>query len=221
MKQILISSIIADNDVQIRVKTNANYVQRLKSDIENGVDIDPIIVYLDQNQYILSDGFHRLEAMKLAGHDNISVELREGDRRAAILNSIITNSKHGRALNNADKRKAVSKMLKDSEWSRFSDRKIAGYCGVSHTFVSNIRREISGNGCQWPEKREGADGREYPIGEDGKKIPYKGTRYYLNQIKKKKEMITTLDNKISVIEKKKDRLNEEINDIHELIRLYG
>lgn len=48
----------------------------------------------------------------------------------------------------ADKRKAVLTLLKDDEWSQWSDREIARQCGVSKTFVSNLRPTLTGNGCQ-------------------------------------------------------------------------
>jgi hypothetical protein len=44
----------------------------------------------------------------------------------------------------ADKRYAVETLLKDPEWSRLSDRKIAKAARVSHPTVSKIRAELTG-----------------------------------------------------------------------------
>lgn len=43
---------------------------------------------------------------------------------------------------NCDKRKTVKMLLNNEECSKWSNRKIAETCGVSHTFVSKIRKEM-------------------------------------------------------------------------------
>jgi hypothetical protein len=51
-------------------------------------------------------------------------------------------------------------VLADEEWSKLSSRLIAEMCGVSHTFVDNVRKESTCNGCKLTdEKRVGADGK--------------------------------------------------------------
>jgi hypothetical protein len=57
------------------------------------------------------------------------------------------------------KRRAVSMLLQDPEWSQWSSREIARRAGVSHTFVESVRAKLTGNGFQSPTKRIGADGR--------------------------------------------------------------
>ena len=44
----------------------------------------------------------------------------------------------------ADKRRAVERLLKDTDWSRWSDRKIAEVAKVDHKTVGTIRRELRG-----------------------------------------------------------------------------
>lgn len=65
--------------------------------------------------------------------------------REALLVSIDSNRNHGIRFSNADKRKAVFRLLKDQEWSGWSDNKIADFCGVSQPFVSNLRAELQGD----------------------------------------------------------------------------
>lgn len=40
---------------------------------------------------------------------------------------------------NADKRRAVLRLLDDAEWAVWSDREIARRCGVAHPFVAKLR----------------------------------------------------------------------------------
>jgi len=115
----------------------------------------PAVVYHDGANYWLGDGFHRVAAFTKAKVEawanqergNFSEELpvivHAGDRRAAILHAAAANSDHGLRRTNADKRRAVETLLRDEEWSQWSDREIARRCRVSHQFVSNIRPSLS------------------------------------------------------------------------------
>lgn len=55
------------------------------------------------------------------------------------------SARHGLRRTNADKHRAVRRMLDDPEWSLMSDREIAKHCVASHTFVANIRRAVKAN----------------------------------------------------------------------------
>jgi hypothetical protein len=71
--------------------------------------------------------------------------MRQGTRRDAILHAAGANAAHGLRRTNADKRRAVETLLRDEEWSKWSDREIARLCAVSHPFVSQIRQSLTGN----------------------------------------------------------------------------
>jgi hypothetical protein len=63
---------------------------------------------------------------------------------AAVLYSVGANAAHGVQRSNADKRRAVETLLRDTEWSQSSDREIARRCAVAHSFVLKVRQELSG-----------------------------------------------------------------------------
>ena len=71
-------------------------------------------------------------------------EIREGSSRDAVLHGIGSNAAHGLRRTQADKRRAVERLLKDPEWARWSDRKIAEVAKVDHKTVGTIRRELAG-----------------------------------------------------------------------------
>ena len=64
------------------------------------------------------------------------------------------NADHGKRRSNADKRRAVEMMLKDSEWGKWSDREIAAKCAVGAAGTAfrfplcGFRgdKQVSGNG---------------------------------------------------------------------------
>lgn len=101
----------------------------------------PVVVYYDGREYWLADGFHRLAAWERIGREEVPADVRQGDRRRAILHSCAANAEHGLRRTNADKRRAVMTLLEDAEWSQWSARQIARQCGVSHDFVARIKRE--------------------------------------------------------------------------------
>jgi hypothetical protein len=63
----------------------------------------------------------------------------------AIIAACGENADHGLRRTNEDKRRAVERLLGDPEWIKWSDRKIADVCRVSHPFVGTVRKELTGN----------------------------------------------------------------------------
>lgn len=128
---------------------------------EQGIGIfEPVIIYYDGENYWLADGFHRVAGAKQFGIRNLRADIRQGTRRDAVLFSVGANAKHGLRRTNADKRRAVELLLRDDEWRQWSDREIAAKCGVTHPFVGDIRKELTGNDYQSTDVRTGADGRK-------------------------------------------------------------
>ena len=93
----------------------------------------------DGTEHWLGDGFHRYFGHKHAGRESILADIRQGTRRDAILFACGANSEHGLRRTNADKRKAVTLLLQDEEWSA---RKIAERCAVSPGFVDEVKRSL-------------------------------------------------------------------------------
>ncbi|MBN8292838.1 ParB N-terminal domain-containing protein [Rhodobacter sp. NTK016B] len=99
----------------------------------------PVVVYQDGTDYWLADGFHRVAAWERIGRTEIPTDIRQGDRRRAILHSVSANSAHGLRRTNEDKRRAVLTLLEDDEWSAWSNREIARRCAVSDHLVADVR----------------------------------------------------------------------------------
>ncbi len=71
------------------------------------------------------------------------------------------NRSHGLRRTNADKERAVKTALQ--ERPHFSDRAIAGHCGVSPSFVGKCRSEAENEGqLSTVDSRTGKDGRQRP-----------------------------------------------------------
>ena len=103
----------------------------------------PVEVFFDGCDYWLADGYHRYHASKSNDASVIEANVRQGSKRDAILFSAGANANHGLRRTNADKRKAVSMLLRDEQWSQWSDYEVAKKCGVSHTMVQRHRTSLA------------------------------------------------------------------------------
>lgn len=140
MKKLNINAIRIDGGTQSRVEINSDVAREYAEAIKSGAEFPSVVVFHDGADYWLADGFHRYHAHQQAGKASICAEVKTGTQRDAVLYSLGANCAHGLRRSNADKRKAVSAMLADAEWSQWSDRKIAEACGVSQPFVSAMRK---------------------------------------------------------------------------------
>lgn len=125
----------------IHETTVAEYAEAMA---DPNIVFPPAVVYFDGKEYWLADGFHRIEAWRRVGRTDIPTDVRQGDRRRAILHSVAANTAHGLRRTNEDKRRAVMTLLEDAEWGKWSDREIARQCRVHHSTVSKMRAEVTG-----------------------------------------------------------------------------
>jgi hypothetical protein len=164
-----LSRIPTDEGAQTRVRVRAavvrDYAAAMKQQrAEGNLRFPPVILFTDGQNYWLGDGFHRILAATRAGLTEIAADVRQGTRRDAVLFGISANCAHGFPRTNADKRKAVSLLLGDAEWSQWSDRKIAGHCQVGNAFVSRLRREsASVSGAQMRKRKVVRSGTVYEM----------------------------------------------------------
>jgi protein gp37 len=136
--------ITADTDLQPRVELSSEIISEYSEDMKAGVEFPPIIVFRNgEGPAYLADGFHRFFGAKKAGLQGIPAEIRKGGKREALLYSVGANATHGMRRTNADKRRAVMRLLSDPEWKKWSDRKVAEQCGVDHGMVASSRQHLA------------------------------------------------------------------------------
>lgn len=143
-EKLKLSLIRTDGGTQSRAGLNdpvaADYAELMRA----GTAFPPLVVFHDGADYWLADGFHRHAALAITGADVADADVRQGTRRDAILFSVGANALHGLRRTNEDKRRAVTTLLEDAEWSAWSDREISRRAGVSNQFVSNLRSSVNG-----------------------------------------------------------------------------
>ena len=142
VENLRLAQIRTDGCTQPRMSLNEFTVAEYQEALTEGAKMPPVTVFHDGVDYWLADGFHRFFAHKNIGALDIQSEVRQGTKRDAVLHSVGANASHGLRRTNEDKRKAVTTLLEDAEWGKWSDNQIAKACGVSHPFVGQIRRSL-------------------------------------------------------------------------------
>ena len=141
--KLLITSIRRDGKTQPRNKIDSSVVKEYAQDMAQGDIFPPVLVFFDDTDYWLADGYHRILAAESIGLTEISAKIRQGQQRDAILYSVGANAKHGLRRTNADKRRAVKTLLEDPEWSKWTNVAIAKACGVAESFVRKLKKEAN------------------------------------------------------------------------------
>jgi hypothetical protein len=140
MKKLNLDVIRIDGDTQPREELDQEMVAEYAELMRDGIKFPPVRVFFDGSNYWLVDGFHRYFATKSNGFVSIESDVEEGTQRDAQLQSMTANSKQrGKPASAKDKRKSAFRMLKDEEWSEWSNVKIAEWIGISHVTVGRLR----------------------------------------------------------------------------------
>jgi hypothetical protein len=134
---------IKDGGAQMRVELRGETIDDYASDMLKGATFPPVVIFDDGHDLWLADGFHRVEAARKIDGETIIAEIRQGSARDAILYGAGSNAAHGLRRTQSDKRRAVERLLKDPEWARWSDRKIAEVAKVDHKTVAKVRSELT------------------------------------------------------------------------------
>lgn len=143
MNDIPLGQVRIDGGTQPRAAIAEHVVSEYADALHAGSALPPFDLFFDGVDYWLADGFHRYHAAQRLGLETYPATIHNGIRREAVLFSAGANQAHGLRRSNDDKRKAVTTLLNDAEWSKWSNREIAERCGVSHQFVNDIRISLA------------------------------------------------------------------------------
>ena len=203
-----LADIRTDGGTQPRAQIDWPTVAEYRLALQGGAVFPPVIVYHDGEAYWLADGFHRLAAAAANEDEGIEVDIRQGTQRDAVLYSVGANSSHGLRRTNADKRRAVLRLLEDEEWRQWSDPVIAAKCAVSQPFVLKLRREEGYNG---DTVRRGADGKSYPATQKASSPPPKTlplTAEGIEDLRQKQEEKRVMQRRLARAEAKREAVRE-------------
>jgi ParB-like nuclease family protein len=135
-------------EVRARTALDENAVEEYADAMRAQAKFPPVVVFEEGETLWLADGHHRVEAARRVERMAIRAEIHAGGRREALLHACGANAEHGVRRTNADKRLAVTLMLRDKEWRQWSGREIARRCAVDEGLVRRVRDELSADDPQ-------------------------------------------------------------------------
>ena len=150
---IPVGRIRLDGGTQPRAMIDQIVVTEYAEAMREGASFPAVVVWFDGTDYWLSDGYHRVHAALTLGMDTIHADVRTGTQQDAQWHSYGVNATHGLRRTNDDKRRAVEAALRHPIAATMSTRTIAEWCGVSHTFVNNLRPSVNGLQIDMPPQR--------------------------------------------------------------------
>lgn len=143
--EIRLEQIRLDGGTQPRAFINASTVDDYAESFTEGIELPPVVLFFDGENYWLADGFHRVYAARKNGFLGINADIRQGTREDAQWYSFGANKTHGLRRTNQDKQRAVEAALKHALAKDKSAQEIALHCGVSDMTVLKYRDPISKN----------------------------------------------------------------------------
>src|SRR4051794_2553253 len=78
---------------QVRVSPHRRVIEGYAREMREGAAFPPVVVFYEgeSDTYWLADGYHRVEAARLAGLTGVEADIRHGTERDAILYAVAAN----------------------------------------------------------------------------------------------------------------------------------
>jgi hypothetical protein len=170
-QKIILSQIRLDGGTQSRAQMDETTIAEYATAWAEFAEFPPVTVFYDGQYYWLADGYHRyhsrLRQARSIGTDAsnayIEADVRQGTQRDAVLFSVGANATHGLRRTTADKRRAIETLLRDPEWTRWSDREIARRVGVDNKTVAAVRQSLAEEIPQITERTVQRNGTTYTM----------------------------------------------------------
>jgi hypothetical protein len=143
-----VAELRSDPRCQARLGFTKEAVESYAAAYKDGATLPALEAFEVDGALLIVDGFHRLEAAKRAEVATLPVVVvGKGTMDDAIWEALGKNHNHGVRRSREDKRKAVQVALSNPAAAKMSNRKLAQYLDVSHTFVANERKmfDLCGN----------------------------------------------------------------------------
>jgi hypothetical protein len=162
--KIKIAELVLDSGTQIRTGLDPETIKEYATAYRAKQKMPPVTAFSSNGSpNILADGFHRVAGAAEAGLLEIDVELKKGDRIAAIRHALGANAKHGLKRSREDKINAVR--VASHEFPELSNQDICKLVDVCDDFVREHRVGES------PKKKKGPPPPPKPAGDGDKPVP--------------------------------------------------
>ncbi len=143
-KYVFLADLRMEVAARVRMKPCPDTITRYAEVLADDQILGPVVVFHDPDGVLwLADGWHRVEAAKVAGRDKLVSEIHEGSEADAFLYAAQANLKHGLVSTKADRKQVATLLLTSPEWGAWSDREIGRLSGLNGKTVATLRKELS------------------------------------------------------------------------------
>lgn len=141
-KLVFIQDISLKDSPKVRISVRQDVVEEYAEAMLDKVVLPPVHLFLSRTtkQYLVADGWHRIEAAKLNKQRGITAEVQDGEYEDALLAALVSNTRHGLRRTVADKAAAIRSALK--QWPGKSNTQIAKCCMVNDHMIGDVRKEM-------------------------------------------------------------------------------
>lgn len=141
-KGVTLSALVVDERCQARDERDAETVREYSRLYSEGEELPPIEAFQVDDDLVVIDGFHRIEAARRARVAKLPVKVTgTGTIEDAQWAAVSKNAKHGRRRTRADIERAVRIALAHPASKGMSNRELGKHVGVSHTTIANYKNE--------------------------------------------------------------------------------
>jgi phage N-6-adenine-methyltransferase len=159
--QIYIDELIVDPEIQIEERgIDKETVQAYIDAATNDAQFPPVVVFGENGNQWLSDGFHRVSAYRFLGLATIEADVREGNRQDAMVYAATANVTNGKPMSRREKQEAGKRLLEMTNWSQ---ERIAKELAVDRGTVSKWKSTLEISRVDII----GQDGRQYDTSSIG------------------------------------------------------
>lgn len=143
IKKIVLKNIRTDGSTQQR-PIDEDILKKYMTLMKEGFEFPPVSVFFDGKAYWLWDGFHRYHARRKLGKSSIDASVEDGTQRDAVWFSFQANKDHGFPRQPGTVKEILLELIfPDKEWGGQTDDAIAQWVGVTHSYISRIRKQQS------------------------------------------------------------------------------
>ena len=136
-KIVAVSLLKLDERLQCRESVPEETIRAYEDGWREKIEFPPVEAFEVDGELYVTDGFCRVLSAQNVGKSKVPCLVRKGSWQDAVAAACGANSQHGLPRTNADKRKAATMAI--LEFGDKPNREIARICGVSHTYIDNLR----------------------------------------------------------------------------------
>jgi uncharacterized ParB-like nuclease family protein len=150
LQMLALGDIQALEEIQLRESITRAVVAEYATLYREAAETDPLppidVFDTGEKPYILSDGFHRLEAAKAAGRTDLRCHVYQGSKEDARRHGALANLKRGLVYTWYERHQILERFVTDPQMRERSNRDLAQLLSLSNVTVMRAKHRVEALG---------------------------------------------------------------------------